>query len=499
MRIALLAVSGVLAIVQGSWAATLSLPLIVGPADAPGPSAALFANPPYQCVRNVYVAPTGSDSAAGTLGAPWNTLQKADATASAGTCVNVAPGTYAAGVTITHGGNAATPTGYVVYRCQNLDACKITSTGGNGSPTFTIISSNSVNYVMIDGFDMAAASQAAYGAAVYINNNNAGAPTGTLSAHHVWILNSLMHGYGEAGVATNEADYIYVIHNSAYNNAGVTCDAQGSGIGLVVAKGLSNYTATTMDKKYGPFNQIVAWNIAHDNMIITCGNAVSAYNTDGNGIIIDTFNGSGVDNVLYTKQTLVSNNLIYNNGGKGIQVFRSSYVTVSNNTAYNNNLDPWDKGFPRGEINNAGGFNNSYYANIAWATPAASTADARCQGATYDIAPAPCPLMANVAFLGGDSAGVTDANNVWLNNISFGGAPPWGWGPSGNAILNGDTVAFSCSANQCNVSPLLVNAAGGNFALQSSSPAINYGLPQTWLPASAIDAGACHRSRTTCP
>jgi hypothetical protein len=75
----------------------------------------------YTCVRNFYVGQNGSDSAAGTTStAPWLTLQHANDSGQlkAGDCVNVAPGTYSVSnaVNLTHGGNANSATGYVVYR-----------------------------------------------------------------------------------------------------------------------------------------------------------------------------------------------------------------------------------------------------------------------------------------------------------------------------------------------------------------------------------------------
>jgi hypothetical protein len=133
-------------------------------ADRPGPSADLFNAPYYSCVNNFYVSTSGNDTNNGSHRAPWATLQHADsAKVSAGSCINVAPGTYD-GLTVTNGGNAATATGYVVYRCQQMDACTIVGTAGqnsNSSVWFdaTNVSAtkpNTVNYVQFDGFVMAA-------------------------------------------------------------------------------------------------------------------------------------------------------------------------------------------------------------------------------------------------------------------------------------------------------------------------------------------------------
>jgi parallel beta-helix repeat protein len=64
---------------------------------------------------------------------------------------------------------------------------------------------------------------------------------------------------------------------------------------------------------------------------------VTGKNTDGNGIIYDTFRS-------YAGQSLCLGNIACHNGGKGIDVFRSGRVTVANNTAHNNNWDTYNPG-----------------------------------------------------------------------------------------------------------------------------------------------------------
>jgi hypothetical protein len=176
-------------------------------------------------------------------------------------------------------------------------------------------------------------------------------------------------------------------------------------------------------------------------------------------------------------------------------VFRASNVTVANNTAYDNNLDPFNRGQARAEIDISGGQNNFLINNIAYPVPAKSTNDPRCQGTNQ------CYSMTNVAFVGGSNAGVTNANNRWSNNISFGGSAPFGLGPQGNAMLGNDTMNCSTGANsnKCNVDPALVSPAAGNFALTAASPAIGYGLAQSYLSSQSLDAGACDHSLSACP
>ena len=75
-----------------------------------------------------------------------------------------------------------------------------------------------------------------------------------------------------------------------------------------------------------------------------CGDAGNPYNSDGNGIIMDTFSSKGGNTVEYVNQTLIAFNVVYNNGGGGIHIFKSQHVTVANNSCYNNYLDPNNRG-----------------------------------------------------------------------------------------------------------------------------------------------------------
>ena len=165
------------------------------------------------------------------------------------------------------------------------------------------------------------------------------------------MINNIIHGFGQSGIDLGSGEYFYVLHNVSYNNSGVTCDAQGSGIGIVVPKAFADYKQTPADFAFGPFHNVVAWNVSHDNQLTKCGTAANPYDTDGNGIIMDTFNGAGRNNVIYPYQSLVAFNVTYRNGAKGIHVFRTNNVTVANNTAYDNNFDPFNRGTARQRSN----------------------------------------------------------------------------------------------------------------------------------------------------
>jgi parallel beta-helix repeat protein len=469
-----------------------------GGANKPGPSSDLFAAPFYTCSRNFYVATNGNDTNLGTQASPWQNIQKADATVQAGDCVNVQPGTYTAATNITRGGNAPTPTGYVVYRCTQLNACKITAAGFAGTG-FKVSGPNGVGpgFVVIDGFEIAASSQDTYGAGIRLGD--IGNFRTAHAAHHVWVLNNIVHGYGEAGIESGMGEFYYIQHNHVYDNSRVTCDAQGSGIAVVVPSPVPNYTPSGMDLN-SPFRNIISFNVSHNNALTQCGDAKNKYDTDGNGIIMDTFKND-ITNVTYPYKTLVAFNVSYNNGGGGVHVFRSSNITVANNTAFNNNIDPFNNACCRPEIDVNDGDNNTFINNVAYGVPAATVDDPRCENTN------PCTLMFIAAFLGGNGGGGTDNNNVWQNNLSF---TPGSSNGDENDWFNSDIGKYSCIANQCSTDPLFVAPSStttlatspndpGNFALQTGSPALGLAQPQSYLPSWTKDVGACDSSLVACP
>jgi parallel beta-helix repeat protein len=464
--------------------------------ELPGPSQDLFNSPFYTCTRNFYVATNGSDSNPGTQASPWQHIWHADATpVRAGDCINVQPGSYDQGAVVTRGGNAPTPTGYVVYRCTQLNACVITACAGPDT-SFYIATPNNVgpSFVVIDGFKLAANSYCYYGSGITIGNaqfTNADGPD------HIWVLNSIIHGYGQGGISTSQGEYFYFIHNTAYDNSRVTCDAQGSGISIWEPRPVPGYTPSGMDLTFAPpFHNVVRFNVTNNNAVTQCGTAAVPYDTDGNGIIMDSFKVTG-----YPHQTLVAFNVSYNNGGSGMHLVNSSNVTFANNTAFNNQIDPFNNGSIRWQIGVIAGDNNVIINNVAYGVPATTASDPRCQGTQ------PCSLTFIGAFLGASFGLGTDDNNVWHNNVSF---IPGSSNGSENDMFDGDAGKFDCTMNRCSTDPLFVAPSStttlatsindlGNFALQPGSPALGYAQPQSYLPPWTRDAGACDSSIAACP
>jgi hypothetical protein len=482
--------------------------------ERPGPSLALFNAPYYSCETNYYVATDGSNLNDGSSPATaWETLQFANDSlpkggAAAGTCVNVLPGTYTKGVLISAGGNLAASSGYVTYRCTTMDACTVTDVnagGWNGSFVFNPTQPMTGNYVVIDGFNLTAAAETEFGQGIELSaSNNTFIP----SVHHVYILNSIISGYGQAGINMNQGEYFFVIHNVVYGNANKGCTAQGSGIAFVIEEALSNYTRTPDDganKMYGSigteFHNVVEWNKVYNNATTMCGNESNPYDTDGNNIIVDTLSWHGTQGATpYLPGTLVAFNLVYNSGGGGVHIFYSENVTAANNTCYNAYLDPYNQGAARACIDTLDSYGNTLINNIAVGIPLAPVGSCAFYGTPY--------ADFNSATIGSPPQG--EKPDTWSQNITqLQGGRESCWGQVGeDTSWNSDT--YSCSLNKCDTDPNWVNAGttstgnettppdGANFALKPSSPAIGYGLRETYLSSQSVDAGACYHTAANC-
>jgi parallel beta-helix repeat protein len=406
----------------------------------------------------------------------------------------VAPGTYQAQVLIQNGGNAPTPTGYVVYRCAVLDQCHVLAPGPGHLWGFA----NKGNFVVVDGFEVDGndALQADGIADACFGSDAATYGTGK-SSHHIWIINNVIHHCNLAGVSLNNKEWYYVQQNTVYHNSW-TSGYQGSGISLVVVQciekqnkacasgatysgGTGTYVPSGMDLTYMPnFHNVISGNIVYNNMIAANNPVACGAHTDGNGIIMDTFFDMATLSIVYPYQTLVSSNISFSNGGRGVHVFRTSNVTVANNTTFGNGTDTCINAYYLADLSQAGGSNNVWINNIAQSqeTPANPACGTYCGNR-------------NTPFVAGNGAGVADENNTYADNVTFGGY--------GVQLFNNDTSYFSCSSNKCGTNPMMANPISGNFALVSASPVLNYGKLLSYVPTQAAYTGACSSALESCP
>jgi hypothetical protein len=498
-----------------------------GAALPPGPNLPAYQAPFYSCTRNFYIdAANGSDQNSGTLDLPWQTIQAADSSSrQAGDCINVAPGTYQNIVTLENGGNAPTPSGYVVYRCEALDECHVLAPSGTAGPLWRLASPG--NFVAIDGFELDGnGHQATICLGATFNDNQDLSPPNDDTVHHLWALNNIAHDCALGGITQNNSEWFYVLYNTVYDNSW-TSQFEGSGIGVVVAQcieannasctsgpsvngvttndttgtfGSGTYVPSGMDLTFmPPYHIVIGYNNVFSNSEaldgIACGN-----HTDGNGIIIDTLQAEIPFNqgtsIPFPFQTLVTGNSSAFNGGRGVHVFRSSKVTVANNTAYGNGTDDCLGAFFLGDFSEAGGQNNIWIDNISQSV--LSPVDPTCEGEDPNGIPGQTTACGGrqAPFVAGDGGGFTDTNNTYVDNIFNGG--------NGVQAFN-DDIEILMNAPNFTVNPDLNNSASGDFSLAAGSPAIGASTQITVngqaLPASPVppDLGACANGLQPCP
>ena len=463
-------------------------------AETPGPSQALYNNPYYTCSRNFYVnGSTGSDSNDGTASTtggghgPWLTIKHADSSSRlGGDCINIAGGTYtlSTDLVLTHGGSAASKTGYVVYRSDpnnaesgttpGMDAVHLVMAAGEvriGSGT------GNTQYLWFDGINFDGRNNSALVCVSLEPNANYNPNT-----HHVWITNSIVQSCQQSGLQWNYTEWLWIVHNTILNNSSVS-GYQGSGISIYEPVVVPNYTPTgtigssdpTQDNYWCSafpnvcYHIVVAYNVMHDNSNPPGG-------TDGEGLIFDDWgHEQNSPNTRYTGNGLAMGNISYDNGSHGLESNGGGTgVTVFvNNTTYNNNWDSSQSATYRGGLYSNYATGPMYmFNNIGYAIRGSGV------------------LQYNTGLLDQHS---TVASYIH-NNLGY--PAPQNVGPPSSYPTTGT------NKNNEGVDPKMVDpgAATPNFALQVGSPAIGFGQAFTlWQQSGSVDAGACVSGLTSCP
>jgi len=239
-------------------------------------------------------------------------------------------------------------------------AGQITIMGAGAAPNLTKVDGGAssfgiwidASYVTIENFDVTAGE--------YEGAIDATSATATTPNRNIVVKGNVVHNAGRDGINISACDYVSVENNTVYGNAKNTSgNIHGSGISIL---GSLNADRTTGVKTR------VTGNIVYGNTNIpvcpTSGCTAANTDSDGNGIIIDVNNRSYWDNNAYVGRTLIANNLIVGNGGRGIHLYRSNHVTVTDNTTYFNNQDPYEGNYLPGEVEANASGDVSVYDNI---------------------------------------------------------------------------------------------------------------------------------------
>lgn len=454
-----------------------------------------YIEPFYSCVTNYFVSKAGSDSGDGSSAKPWESIGAAikffiaQGGTHGGVCVNVRAGNYTESVNGgTLSGSADTPTGYFVLRSVTPHGAIIQL--APGSPDYTDgMHFTHTKYIVIDGFELIGDNSPPDldGSGISVMGNEDGKGTtycpATTQSHHIRIFNNISHGWGGSGIGSVCADYYDVEGNVVYATSN-TSKWGVSAINTYEPRALdaSSWSASTMDSGRAQFHYIIRNNVSYDNTEVNIG-ANPHY--DGNGIQLDTYNAYPDNNYHpFLQKTLVEDNLSFDNGGGGIVTGGSgaSFVTVRNNTTFDNFLDAQNPIGGGGDISISGSescHDNVVVNNIAVAEPAANPN--------------------NVAFTDASfgKPGTLNRNEIWLNNLSYDGVA----GKLSAHLANTTATITVANGNILGADPLFVNSSGGDFTLQNASRAINagttvYGVALTDLAGNArlhqekVDMGA---------
>ncbi|WP_375473283.1 choice-of-anchor Q domain-containing protein, partial [uncultured Nostoc sp.] len=214
----------------------------------------------------------------------------------------------------------------------------ITTTGGG-------ISISSSSYVRIEGLDIKGNRENVTLEYALQEKNNLGNPltnsngivvnawknpangvVGT-NPHHIVITGNTIRNFPGGGIAFSDSDYITVEKNIVSGNAWYS--PYGN-------QGITSLHSFNFDNNTTDYRMIYRDNIVYDNQsLVPWKEGGSDKITEGHGIMLDTTELTR-DNTAYTGKALIANNITYNNGGGGIEVFKATNVDIINNTAYQN-------------------------------------------------------------------------------------------------------------------------------------------------------------------
>ena len=391
----------------------------------------------FSQAANRYVSGSASGTMDGTLAHPFSTIQAASDVTNPGDTVFIMNGTYTNSwwngtvVNITRSGSASA---WIVYMAYPAHHPKLQFNGWGG------IYITGASYIEINGLEIIGNNAAMDSATAFADRTDGSncltSGNGIMSyqsgtspyPHHIIIRKCIVHDCGGGGISTQTTDYITIEENTVYNNAWYSpYDCSGISLGWN-----SNYDNDTTNYKV-----FVRRNICFSNKNCIPAIQGGSVPTDGEGIIIDIQDGTAGNVPAYTGRMLLENNVVFNNGGDGITLFKTNHVDVINNTAW---LNDRTAEINRGQIFPNQGKNTRILNNIMFAPAGRNVLQDCCPNANLTV----------------------DYNMFWTS----GGSPSSSLiGKSGTHDIKADPRFINPSADP----------AVADFHLKSGSPAIDAG------------------------
>jgi hypothetical protein len=329
--------------------------LYTAPATVPSPAdvtitATSMSNPTQSAQANVTIVPPvgttyylataaagGNDANAGlTPGAPWLTpnhsVNCGDVIIAAASIAYVSNNfSYGRWGTVrcSAGNNVAWLT------CVTFDACKMTANVSSGSGMQV-----DASYWGVQGWEVSTAASPYTWPACFGISPNYVSP---VQIHHIIIANNVANGCVAGGISagasstTASVDYLVIVGNIVYNAAQGSASCW-SGIDILEPMSSDNLPGTHL---------YVAGNFSYGNIDGPCNGGAP---TDGEGIIFDTFQGTGAA-PPYSAQAVADNNILVANGGEGLEVVSNMGSTPAaiyfrHNTTWGNLRNSTESSWP---------------------------------------------------------------------------------------------------------------------------------------------------------
>jgi len=438
-----------------------------------------------------YVATTGNDSNAGTIGAPWRTIQHAASTVTAGATVDVRAGTYNEAVTLKNSGAASA--GYIVFQSFPGEVAIVDGTGlscctGGTSGLFNIANRS---YVIVSGFEIRN----------FTTSRSSQAPAGiwvTGSGSNIQLLNNKVHNITTTSERNGNAFGIAVYGTSSTPISSLTI-----GGNEVYSNKAGNSETVTVDGDVVGFT--ISNNVVHDNDNIGIdaigfeGVGPSGHDQASNGEISGNtvYNITSYGNPAYGNQyaadgiycdgctqVIIEGNSVHN-ADLNIEVASehrgktSSYVTVRNNLVYNGNSNGISIG---GYSSGVGGTDHcTIVGNTLFENDTRQTGSGEFQVQWYATNNV---FENNIVYAGAQGLLVNDYTTSESSpvtsdyNVFYTSAPSnaqWIWQQKSYTTWTNYRSKSRQDAHSYNADPQFVSLSSPDLHVEPSSPAVNDG------------------------
>ena len=390
----------------------------------------------------------GNDTGPGSRSSPFRNIFWGLHVAQPGDTVHVLPTTTYGPVYIARSGEPGAPITLLGAAAASSYVSIL------ASDTFGIQVAPGTSWITIGGFDVRATGDRT---AIYLSRETT----------HVVVQGNYAHDSGDAGIAAVGTDYLTVSGNVVARNARNGATACLSGISVYQLRDTDGATSIK--------NEITG-NVVFGN---TNAPGAGCDDSDGNGIIVDDSRNTqgGSTYGPYPGATLVADNVVFGNGGRGIDVFESDNVGIVDNTLFHDNQDPFEQSWKPGEImlSDSGGL--LVMNNVAWGDGVVDGYNFHAEISVESCSGEAVIIDNNLLW---DDAGLVDTalfapvsgSHLSTATLRIGSWDHW------NRWANPDLVSASLDPGRA------------DFRLQAGSPGAGLGNPTYTMPTDILGAPA---------